>query len=247
MRRKQLLYLSIMTVLVGATYFIVRNRRSSTPSLEDAQRLTLPVTGTWQSINSPGHDRFAFDLAAVDPRSHRTLRVSRVQHTLGRARVSDSYSWSEPVLAPVAGTVVHASDGSPDREHLHLIKDVAGMFFARPEVSADDLSPFAGNYVILHADDFYVFLAHLQAGSVEVNEGDTVEVGQRIGRIGNSGFTLEPHLHFQLFDQIDDLLTATALPFVIDRFERWNGETWEVVDNAPLEKGDLVRTVQEDP
>lgn len=245
MHRKHVLYLLVTFAVAGVTLFVVSDRRSSTPALEEVPTLILPVSGTWKSINSPGHDRFAFDLAAVDPSSHSTLRVSRIRHALGRARASDSYSWSEPVLAPVAGTIVQANDGSPDREQLSLLKDVGTMFFSRPELNPDDIRPFAGNYVIIQADGFYVFLAHMQAGSVQVDEGDTVEAGQRIGTIGNSGFTLEPHLHFQLLDQTDDLLTAEALPFVIDQFERWNGETWEVVDDASLEKGDLIRDVQE--
>ncbi len=213
-------------------------------SMEDTPIIHMPVQGTWKLVKSPGHDRFAFDLVAADDESRRTSRKSRLQHILGRASADDSYSWSMPVYAPLDGVVVRAHDGSPDRQQLSLLKDLWTMIFSRPKLNPEDISPFAGNHVIMQGDDFYVFLAHMQCGSLQVTEGDKVEVGQRIGRVGNSGFTLEPHLHFQLFDRIDDLLAATAPPFLVNEYERWTGERWEMVSNAVLQKGDLVRYLQ---
>jgi hypothetical protein len=212
-------------------------------SVADAPIIDLPVQGTWKLIKSPGHARFAFDLVAIDD-SHRTSRKSRLQHILGRANVGDSYSWSRSAYAPIDGIVVRASDGSPDRQHLSLLRDLWAMIFSRPKLNPGDIRPFAGNHVIIHGEGFYVFLAHLQCGSLRVTEGDNVEAGQPIARIGNSGFTLEPHLHFQLFDQIDDLLTATAPPFRVTEYERWTGARWELVSNAVLQKGDLIRSLR---
>jgi murein DD-endopeptidase MepM/ murein hydrolase activator NlpD len=40
-----------------------------------------------------------------------------------------------------------------------------------------------------------VVLAHLQKGSLVVQDGDNIQVGQAIAKIGNSGNTSEPHLH----------------------------------------------------
>jgi pyruvate/2-oxoglutarate dehydrogenase complex dihydrolipoamide acyltransferase (E2) component len=39
----------------------------------------------------------------------------------------------------------------------------------------------------------YVMMAHLQPGCIRVRVGDTTHVGQRIGSVGNSGNTSEPH------------------------------------------------------
>lgn len=203
--------------------------------------IQMPVQGTWKLIKSPGHRRFAFDLIAVDDDSRRSLRKSRLQHMFGRASAADSYSWSMPVYAPIQGIVAHASDGSPDRRQLSLLKDLLAMIVSRPQLKPDDIRPFAGNYVIIQGDSFYVFLAHMQCGSLQVSEGASVEVGQLIGRVGNSGLSLESHLHFQLFDQIDNLLTATAPPFRVKEYERWTGERWELMRNAVLRKGDLIR------
>jgi hypothetical protein len=56
-----------------------------------------------------------------------------------------------------------------------------------------------GNTIIIkHADGLYSKLSHLQKGSVSVKTGDNVRYGQVIGKVGNSGRSPYPHLHFQL-------------------------------------------------
>lgn len=53
----------------------------------------------------------------------------------------------------------------------------------------------AGNSVVISCKGVEVLLAHMQKGSVRVQSGDRVEVGEPIGLVGNSGNTSEPHLH----------------------------------------------------
>lgn len=51
----------------------------------------------------------------------------------------------------------------------------------------------------------YVSLyAHMQFGSLEVAEGDTVSVGQKIGEVGNSGQSTGPHLHLEIWEDGND-------------------------------------------
>ncbi len=61
------------------------------------------------------------------------------------------------------------------------------------------------------------------------------------GLLGNSGHTLEPHLHLELFDQVQDLLSARTLSFHIGEFEGWTGNAWEPQRNAPLVKDERFR------
>lgn len=56
-----------------------------------------------------------------------------------------------------------------------------------------------GNYVIIqHSDGNYSYYAHLAKDSITVMAGDTVERGQVIGKLGHSGSSTGPHLHFEM-------------------------------------------------
>jgi len=56
-----------------------------------------------------------------------------------------------------------------------------------------------GNYVIIaHANGLYTLYAHGQAGSIAVSEGQTVKQGQQIMRVGSTGNSTGPHLHFEV-------------------------------------------------
>ena len=56
-----------------------------------------------------------------------------------------------------------------------------------------------GNHVIIdHGNSEYSFLAHFKQGSLSVQKGDTVTLGQIIGLCGNSGNSSEAHIHYHL-------------------------------------------------
>jgi hypothetical protein len=82
------------------------------------------------------------------------------------------------ILAPCAGDVVASTDGLAD--------------LSPPTVDREHM---AGNYVLLDCGGPWVLLGHMQQGSVQVQEGERVEIGQPLGRVGNTGNTGEPHLH----------------------------------------------------
>ena len=56
-----------------------------------------------------------------------------------------------------------------------------------------------GNFVeILHADGTRTLYAHLAPGSITVSQGENVQQGQIIGRMGNTGNSGGVHLHFEV-------------------------------------------------
>jgi len=56
-----------------------------------------------------------------------------------------------------------------------------------------------GNHIIIqHNDSEYSYVGNLMPNSVSVKVGDRVKQGDVIAKCGNSGYTNEPHLHFQL-------------------------------------------------
>jgi hypothetical protein len=90
-----------------------------------------------------------------------------------------------------------------------------------------------GNHVILAlGHGRYGFYAHMEPGSVRVKAGQRVRRGQIIGRLGNSGSSTGPHLHFHVMDR-PSAVDSNGLPFVIDRF-RFAGQI-PPFDDALLE------------
>lgn len=65
--------------------------------------------------------------------------------------------------------------------------------------SDDDHADYHENFVMVrHADGTVARYIHLMMNGAEVSIGDTVVQGQVIGRSGNSGASLGPHLHFDV-------------------------------------------------
>ncbi|MGB1582615.1 MAG: M23 family metallopeptidase [Solirubrobacterales bacterium] len=58
----------------------------------------------------------------------------------------------------------------------------------------------AGYYVVLDGRDGrdYVFM-HLKKGSINVKQGDVVPTGKLLGRVGSTGRSSGPHLHFEIW------------------------------------------------
>jgi murein DD-endopeptidase MepM/ murein hydrolase activator NlpD len=89
----------------------------------------------------------------------------------------------------------------------------------QPATTLHKPEDFGGNYALIRqTEGVYAFYAHLQKGSVAVAVGQRVPAGRVIGRLGNSGNSTNPHLHFGLLDR-PDFLTGYSLPFVfVDGF-----------------------------
>ncbi|MGD2251233.1 MAG: M23 family metallopeptidase, partial [Candidatus Methanofastidiosia archaeon] len=81
----------------------------------------------------------------------------------------------------------------------------------------------AGNYVTIKHGEEYSFYAHLIPNSLTVKKGDIVTRGQVIGRLGNSGNSDGPHLHFHLMDG-PDILSARGLPITFTNVTNMTGE-----------------------
>ena len=139
--------------------------------------------------------RFAVDFSAQLDGEART-------HAGDPAESASYFNYGEEVLAVGSGTVVEAVDRLPDQ----IPNDAVPL----PIAQAD------GNHVILKlAEGVYAGYAHLEPGSVRVQAGDHVEAGQIVGRLGNSGASTGPHLHFQLMNR-PSIVAADGLPFAYD-------------------------------
>jgi murein DD-endopeptidase MepM/ murein hydrolase activator NlpD len=72
--------------------------------------------------------------------------------------------------------------------------------------------------------------------------GDRIRAGQMLGRVGNSGASLQPHLHFQVMASPDPFpLFANLVPFAISRADLVGPDSISGVEFHPPQNGDVFR------
>jgi len=105
------------------------------------------------------------------------------------------YIFDDDIVSPCTGKVVEMENELPD----HI-----------PPETDETNAP--GNYVQMLCDhhEADVYIAHMKRGSLAVAAGEVVEVGQFIGKVGNSGNTTEPHVH------IHAELNGVGVPITFD-------------------------------
>lgn len=122
--------------------------------------------------------------------------------------VHSYFDYGASVLAVADGTVVSTLNDLEDQ--------VPGKL---PDPKTMTLQNVDGNHVVLDlGNGVYAFYAHMQKGSVTVKSGDHVKRGQVLGKLGNTGNTSAPHLHFHLMDAAS-VLGSNGIPYVISSFE----------------------------
>ncbi len=147
----------------------------------------LPFHGTWLTFwggdtakqNHHHHtqsQRYAFDFIKVDDNDN-------FFRTNGNSS-EDYYSFGLDILAPGDGEVVEVVNGLRDNTPKEL-----------------NSFNFIGNYIMIkHDETVYSVLGHLKQNSVVVKVGAKVKAGDKLALCGNSGYTTDPHLHFQVQD-----------------------------------------------
>jgi hypothetical protein len=160
--------------------------------------------GNW-SVNHHAfipYQRYALDIVQVSGFGFRAAGMSPVSMEAYRI-------FGTEILAPCDGEVLAIEDGLPNQRPLD-----------------PDTSRLFGNHVVLLCRGHSVMLAHMQPGSVAVIVGESVKVGQLLGRVGNSGSTLEPHLHVHAVEgrQVDG--RGIAAPLLIEGAFLMKGDTF---------------------
>ncbi len=174
--------------------------------------------GPWAVFNGPsntsGHRRMPLQLFGRSAFAQRYAIDYMLVDAEGRAAPvdgggNDTYpSHGAEVIAVADGVISTLYDGVPE--------NTPGVT-TRPEIF--NLSTAIGNHVILDLENGrYALYAHLIPGTLTVRLGQRVRRGDVLGRVGNSGNSSAPHLHFHIAD--DNVpLGAEGLPFVQDAFE----------------------------
>jgi len=202
----------------------------------------FPLRGVWYvgygASFHTGHrwaipEEFALDIAKIGE--------TGLSHKGDGTRFDDYYAYGADVLAAADGRVINAAnDQLEDPSAMQRPNETQEAYFARlqkeqGERLAKGLKAITGNYVMIdHGKNEYSLYAHLQRNSVRVHVGDQVKAGDVIGKLGSSGNSTEPHLHFHVCDKPDPLMCA-GIP--VD----FSNVTVQWADlPRPIQSGDVV-------
>ena len=232
------------------------DRRNAMLEMYEPIIVEFPLRGEWLSPNTPGTKvpshgtnqlgtRYAYDFIQVDWNRIGTpaYRVGVMQYLFSGVKLSDYYCWGQEVYSPCDGIVVGAEDGYAENEKTNLLADMSNAYknahYFDPE--KDDIQSVAGNYVIIkYSENVYAALCHLQTGSIQVSVGQMIKKGEVIGRVGHSGNSFAPHLHFQLMDS-SDISVANGVPCAFEQYEIFRDNEWQIIENGIPTDKDRIR------
>lgn len=160
--------------------------------------------------------RFALDMAKVSPEGRFAKNDSGANESY--------YSYGQDILAVADGHVIAIREDLEDND----------MTSGKTAVEINRETS-GGNYVFVRiGDGTNAFYGHLMPGSVTVKPGERVKRGQVIGKLGNSGNSDGPHLHFHLetATPLNRPLTGNGIPFQIHgstEIDRYSMEELEMI------------------
>ena len=182
-------------------------------------------------------EEFALDIFAIDGAgsSHRAA---------GKAN-ADFLAYDAEVLAAADGEVVRIVSGSSEdppmlRQAGEPMADYYGRIGARQaeNIGKGEAGVLGDAIIVGHGNAEFSVYAHLVPGSIRVKPGERVRSGQSIARLGSSGNSTEPHLHFQVCDKPSGISCAGIPP-------NFTGIDLPTSDGPrPIQSGDLVRVAE---
>jgi murein DD-endopeptidase MepM/ murein hydrolase activator NlpD len=141
-----------------------------------------------QELFIPGARMSAGALSnAINPKSSEPPMVRPLA-----GRLTSGFGWREDPVKPQAGVM-----------RFHSAVDISGKIGDPVKAAMKGTvlhlanNPNLGNFIIMEHGEYQTLYAHLSAFLVKA--GDKVEQGHIIGKVGNTGYTTGPHLHFEVF------------------------------------------------
>ncbi len=139
------------------------------------------------------------------------------------------YAWGLPVLAPAEGVVVKTRTDQKDHRPLIVIT-----------------KKHKSNYVVIeHAKGEFSNIHHLMKDSIVVRPGDYVERGQLLGRAGDTGISMFPHIHYQLDTGTLENRRSTNAVFACYFARHKDTYTWKLVIAGIPQEGEYVMGVDD--
>lgn len=211
----------------------------------------FPLRGEWVAVASPGDrvpshgtdvlgQRFSYDFLRTDRRNR--FHPAHALSTLSiGVPTNECYAWGQPVYMPFDGEIVEAQDGFPERSRVIPLREaLLAMRNAATFNVSHDLRPIIGNYVVARSERVFAAFAHLAPGSISVEPRQALQTGEPVGRVGHTGNSTSPHLHFQLMNGPDPR-TARGIPCVFRELDVERQGEWVAARDVVPRRGERLR------
>ena len=217
---------------------IVSTNELSVIQYKTKNQYDFPLKGTWSVFGAPslnshhrwvGIQEFSYDFIKMDKNGN--------SHKKDGSKFKHYYAYGADVVSVGDGKVVSIINTIEESDVL-LQSDDSDEHWMKVKALQNELMQkgfeyVLGNHVIIeHENGEYSYYMHLKTNSITVQVGHTIKKGQKIGELGQSGMSSEPHLHFQLSDS-PDILKSRCLPIV---FSNIGDENWNIL------YGEIVKT-----
>jgi hypothetical protein len=164
--------------------------------------------------------RYAYDFVLLNDKNDQYLTHGKTDE--------DYIGFGKEVYAIGDGEVIYATDTHNDDKT-----------FDMNMLMKDPLELYGNCIAIRHANGAVSIYGHLKHNSVKVKVGDKVMTQQIIARIGVSGSSFFPHLHFEVRTDITG--TAEGLPSYFSNVYQLNGKEVLKLNSGLVGTGDIIR------
>jgi GNAT superfamily N-acetyltransferase/biotin carboxyl carrier protein len=179
----------------------------------------------------------AIDIMAIDTKTDR----SHFKDDPKKAK--DYYINGVDVSAIADGVVIRTKESVKDAFDLNVLDQTLKFAQLAYFGTYNDVE---GNFIVIaHDDGSFSLYAHLAGGSIKVKEGQKVKAGQVIAKVGNTGNSTQPHLHFEYLKYAPDILAKhnLAVSVPLEGFEDYEYIPFTASKNSVKSTVELVEGI----
>lgn len=148
----------------------------------------------WKSMNASNYPsmRFAIDIIKLNKYGSGSKKLLNPSN-------KDFEIFEEKVYSPIEGEVVKVIKNNEDNFPYSIFPN------------------HYGNQIVIKNGNYYVSLYHFKQDSIVVELGQKVKVGDYLGQVGNSGYSIKPHLHTQvIYSEDEEYWFGKSIPIMFD-------------------------------
>ncbi len=165
--------------------------------------------------------RYAYDFILLDENN---------QSFKGDAQKDENYmGFGKPVYAVGSGKVIYVSNKYKDDKTFDV-----------PQLKTNPLELYGNCVAIQHANGAISIYGHLKQNNLQVKANDQVKAGAEIAKIGVSGSSFLPHLHFEMRTSLK--ADAEGLPSYFSNVHLLQTDGKKKLQSGLVETGNILQT-----